>query len=393
MTTQVWQQLKNPWILGPVLVATLVTGGIATYSIQQLGSKPQSAQEAAPPPIVPSKVSALGRLEPEGEVITLAAPIALDGDRVADLKVKEGQLVQKGQVVAVLDARDRFNSELVQAQRQLAIAEAKLAQVRSGAKTGEIQAQDSTIRRWEAEAAGALQTQRATLAKLESQLRNAQAEYDRFKQLHEEKAISVSLMDSKRLALETAKAEVAEAIAARDRINSTLNAQIEEADATRDRIAEVRPVDVQAAEREVEAAAAAVQRAQVNLEQAYIRASQAGRVLKIHTRAGEKLAKEGVLDLGQTSQMLAVAEVYQSDVGKIRVGQSATVSGQAIEGELKGTVVQVGMEVKRQNVFANEPGENIDRRVVEVKIRLDPASSQKVAQLTNLQVQTAIAVN
>jgi HlyD family secretion protein len=391
MTTQPWQQIRRPWMLGLVATAALMTAGTATYSIQQLGSKPAPAVEALPP-IVPTKVTALGRLEPEGEVITLAAPIALDGDRVADLKVKEGQMVQKGQVIAVLDARDRFETEKLQAQQLLEIAKAKLAQVRAGAKTGEIQAQDSTIRRLEAEVAGTVQTQEATLKRLESQLTNARSEYIRFQQLYAEKAISASLMDSKRLAMETAAAEVAEAIATRDRLRSTLSAQIEEADATRNSIAEVRPVDIQAAERGVEAADGLVKRAEVNLEQAYIRAPQAGRVLKIHTQTGEKLSKDGVVDLGQTAQMLAVAEVYQTDIGKIQVGQAATVTGQAIDGELSGTVVQIGMAVKRQNVFANEPGENIDRRIVEVKIRLNPASSQKVAKLTNLQVQTAIAV-
>ena len=41
-------------------------------------------------------------------------------------------------------------------------------------------------------------------------------------------------------------------------------------------------------------------------------------------------------------------------------------------------------------MFSNQPGENLDSRVVEVKIRLTPQDSKKVAGLTNLQVQTAI---
>jgi HlyD family secretion protein len=44
--------------------------------------------------------------------------------------------------------------------------------------------------------------------------------------------------------------------------------------------------------------------------------------------------------------------------------------------------------VKRQNIFSNQPGENLDRRVVEVKIRLNHGDS--VAGLTNLQVQAEI---
>jgi HlyD family secretion protein len=48
------------------------------------------------------------------------------------------------------------------------------------------------------------------------------------------------------------------------------------------------------------------------------------------------------------------------------------------------------LQVKQQNVFSNQPGENLDRRIIEVKIRLNPEDSEKVAGLTNLQVQTAI---
>ena len=94
--------------------------------------------------------------------------------------------------------------------------------------------------------------------------------------------------------------------------------------------------------------------------------------------------------MGQTAQMVAVAEVYQTDIGKVRLGQPAAITSQAISGQLRGTVSQIGLQVDRQNVFSNQPGENLDRRIVEVKIRLHPEDSQRIAGLTNLQVETAI---
>jgi HlyD family secretion protein len=48
------------------------------------------------------------------------------------------------------------------------------------------------------------------------------------------------------------------------------------------------------------------------------------------------------------------------------------------------------LQVNRQNVFSNQPGENLDSRIVEVKIRLNPEDSKRVAGLTNLQVQAEI---
>jgi HlyD family secretion protein len=85
-----------------------------------------------------------------------------------------------------------------------------------------------------------------------------------------------------------------------------------------------------------------------------------------------------------------VAEVYQTDIGKIKLGQQAVITGDAFSEKLQGTVSQIGLQVSKQNVFSNQPGENLDRRVVEVKIRLSPRDSKRVAGLTNLQVQTAI---
>jgi HlyD family secretion protein len=88
--------------------------------------------------------------------------------------------------------------------------------------------------------------------------------------------------------------------------------------------------------------------------------------------------------------MVAVAEVYQSDVARVRVGQPVAIRGQAIKGSLRGTVSQIGLQILQQNVFSNRPGENLDRRVVEVRILLDPASTAQVQSLTNLQVETII---
>lgn len=377
---------SNRSIIGLVATATAITGAIAFYSLHQ--SPPQSSQIVTTPPQV-RKVTALGRLEPEAEVIRLAAPLALDGDRVAQLLVKEGDAVKAGQVVAILDSRERLQDALKQASEQVRVTQARLAQVKAGAKTGEIQAQQATIARLQAELAGEITTQNAIIARWESEIRNANTEYQRFGQLYGKGAISASSLDSKRLAAETAQAQLREALAGKNRTIETLKAQLNEAKATLSRIVEVRPVDVKAATTEVDNAIAVMKQAQTNLQQAYIRAPMRGDILKIHTRQGEK-SSDGIAELGKTDQMVAVAEVYQTDIGKIKLGQQATIRSQAFLGELRGKVSQIGLQVNRQNVFSNQPGENLDRRVVEVKIRLTPADSKRVAGLTNLQVQTAI---
>jgi len=416
----------NKKLWGLVVFATAITGGIVVYGISQFGQVGRTASPEAVVTTSAPKVTALGRLEPEAEVISLSAPLVLDGDRVMEIRVKEGDMVKPGQIVAILDARDRLESAVVQAQKQVRVAQAKLDQVKAGAKAGEIQAQQASIERLQAQSQGDTIEQReaiarieaqwegdriaqtATIKKLEAELNNAQAEYERYQKLYSQGAISNSLYDSKRLSVETSKQQLDEAKAVLARINSTasrqlaeakvslarINAtgtkQISEAKATLTSIAEVRPVDVQAAKMEVENAIAALKRAQTDLQAAYIKAPITGQILKIHTRVGEKISDNGIADMAQTEQMIAVAEVYQTDIGKIKLGQSAVVTSQAFDGELRGEVFYIGLQVNRQNVFSNEPGENLDSRVVEVKIRLNPEDSKKVAGFTNLQVQTAI---
>ncbi len=376
-------------VIGLVITAIAITGVIAFYGSQfgTVGVKISQSAQTIP---LNKKVTALGRLEPATEVVQLSAPVALDGDRLAQLLVKEGDRVKAGQVVAIFDSRDRLQDELRQIQEQVKLTQAKLNQVKAGAKTGEIQAQQATIMQLQAEITGSIATQTAAIARWQSEVRNARAEYARFQQLYHQGAIAASNLDSKRLVAETAQAQLNEAIATKNRTVASLQAQLSEAKATLNRIAEVRPVDIQAATIEVETAIAAVKHAQTALEQAYVRAPITGQILKIHTQPGEKLSDNGIADLAQTDQMIAVAEVYQTDIGKVQIGQQAVITSQAFLGELRGVISQIGLQVNRQNVFSNQPGENLDRRVVEVKISLNSADSKRVAGLTNLQVQTAI---
>ena len=389
MTFKLFVKPRNKWLIGSIITATAISG-IAIYGISQYGRVNQTTSNSVLTKPIAPKITALGRLEPKAEVIKLSAPLALDGDRVAKLLVEEGDRVKAGQVIAILDSRDTLQDNLQQAQEQVKVSQAKLAQVQAGAKLGEIQAQREQISRLEAELIGETKTQNAAIARLQAQVNNARSEYNRHQQLYQEGAIAISTLDTKRLALETARSQLTEAQAIQDRTNSTLKAQLAEAKANLDQISEVRPVDVNAAQTEVDSAIAALNKAKTDLAQAYVRAPMDSQILKIQTRSAEKIGDSGIVELAQTDRMIAIAEVYQSDIAKVKVGQSAEVTGQAFEGIVRGKVYQVGLEVSRQNVFSDRPGENLDRRVIEVKIRLNPEDSKRVAGLTNLQVQTAI---
>lgn len=132
-------------------------------------------------------------------------------------------------------------------------------------------------------------------------------------------------------------------------------------------------------------AAANLRRAQAELALSEVRSPLSGRILQIHSRPGERVGPEGILELANTSVMYAIAEVYETDVGRIRVGQSARIRSPALAGELVGEVERIGLKIGKKDVLSTDPVADADARVVEVKVRLrDPSSA---AGLTNLRVQ------
>jgi len=376
------------WVAAAVCVVATVGVGAGVWRSQATQSATSQAVMASPVKI--TTVTALGRLEPQGEVIKLSAPAASNGNRVEQLLVKEGDRVKAGQVIAILDSRDQLQAAYEQAQEEVRVAQAKLAITQAGAKQGEISAQRAEISRLEAQQQGNIEAQAATLARLTAEWQNAETEFNRYQTLAQEGAISASNLDSKRLAFATTQRSVQEAKAVLARIQATSPAQLSQAQATLERITEVRPVDVAAGQVEIDRATAAMKQAKANLDRAYVKAPVAGEILEIHTRAGEVVSSNGIVDIGHTQQMYAIAQVYQSDIRNVRPGQRVRVSSDSISGELLGTVERIDAQVKRQNLVNTDPSANVDGRVVEVHVALDAASSQRAAKFTNLQVTAEI---
>ncbi|MEL6854893.1 MAG: ABC exporter membrane fusion protein [Cyanobacteria bacterium J06607_13] len=345
--------------------------------------------EAIAPEI--TTVTALGRLEPTGELVRITAPTSVQESRIGELQVAEGEAVSAGEVIAVLDNRDLLQVALQRAEQQVEVARAQLAQVQAGAQSGEIQAQQAEISRLQAERLGNIETQRATIARIQAEVNNARDDFARYESLYQRGGISASERDSYRLTLTTTEQQLAEAKATLSRIETTSNQQISQARATLDRIAEVRPVDVEIAEAEVRSAMIAVTEAQANLDQAYVKSPINGRVIDIHTKEGETVGSDGIATVGQTQQMMAVVEVYQDDIHKIEVGQPVVMTSTAIDDTLRGTVERIGLQIGQQQVVNEDPSANIDAKVMEVFVRLNEASSDRVAGLTNLQVTAKIS--
>ena len=352
-----------------------------------------------PPPVTPiepipepTAVSALGRIEPAGEIIELSVSEAAEGSKVEQLLVERGNKVQEGQLIAILDSYNRRQAALESSKADVQIAQANLERVRAGAKQGDIDAQRSAINRLDAELRGQIASQEAEIARLKAELNNAEVEYRRHRQLFQDGAISASERDSKRLRVDTFQQQLQQAQETLNRTVETTKVQRDEAQARLDSVAEVRPVDVRVAQAELEQAKAAVEQAYEAVALTEVRSPIDAQVLEVNVRPGEVVRDGGIVSLGQTEQMYVVAEVYETEIEKISLGQKASITGSAFSQELQGEVSQIGLEVKQQNVFESDPLVDTDNKVVEVKIKLLPESSQRVTALSNLQVQVIIAL-
>lgn len=410
--------LNNKIIIILCLAGLILVGVTTVYSTNKTAAK-EEAEVIKPQPI--NVVTALGRIEPQEKMIKLSPAPDLGGAKIAKLLVKEGDLATSGQTIALLDSYKRANAALELARQEVKVAEADLSIVKAGAKQGDIDAQAANLNQVKAKLKGEVVANQAEVARLQAQLRtetaeklaisdrlgaelrNAKSEFKRYQELAREGVISESDLDSRSLAVDTAQTSVIEAQASYNRTIDTLQEQINQAqaiarqnkdtleeqiigaEATLDSAGEVREVDVIKAQAGVNKAIAALRQAEEDLELTNVKAPTDGQIIKINAYPGEIVGDEGVVEFAQTKSMMVMAEVYESDIGKVKVGQTATVQSEtgAFEGELTGKVGQIGLKIGKQDVLSTDPAADVDSRVVEVKIYLDAQTSSLVSSLTN----------
>jgi HlyD family secretion protein len=119
-----------------------------------------------------------------------------------------------------------------------------------------------------------------------------------------------------------------------------------------------------------------------------LRAPIDGTVLRLSARQGERPGEDGVLELGASSRMEALVEVYESDINRVRIGQQVTLTSEngGFSGSLSGRVVRISPQVRQRQVLSTDPTGDADARIVEVRVALDPMDIQRVRDLTGLKV-------
>jgi HlyD family secretion protein len=406
----------NPLIKAPgarliaiVSAIALAFTGLTFFLLNNPGGKPKAAETSQAADKAPvGGIGALGRLEPEGEVFKVAPPAVGLSSRVSKLLVREGEQVKLGQPIAIMDSFESLQAAGIQSETQVREAEARLAQVKAGAKVGDVNAQQALVlqaksnwQRAQAERSSAdLELQKALAAaiKVDAEYQKAKMDFDRYSKLLKAGAISQSELEARELTLISQRQEFEQGrktieqakdlVAQRQADVNRAELEIAEAEQRFGSVSEVRPTDVKQAEEQVRSAMAGVQKAKADFDNAVVKSPIDGKVLKVYTKDNEAVGSNGIMEVGRTSQMYAVAEVDENLVGRLKEGQVATVRSDAFEGEITGKVVKIGQKIGKSAITSTDPKDSQDTRVVEVKIKLD--NSEAVANLTNLQVKVAI---
>lgn len=354
------------------------------------------AQPEAPVQVLPTtSVVALGRLVPKGEVIKLSVPNAADS-RVNQILVEEGDRVEAGQVIAVLQGLERRERDLEEALKTVEYYQARLKKTQSGdAKDAEIAAQRASVARLEAQLRTETVERQAAIASAEAELRQAEISYQRNQILQQSGAISRENLDQAQEQFEMSQALLQQRNAQLNSTVQTLQQQIIQERENLARLQEVRPVDIQVAQAELDRALIAVEQRRADMEDTQVRVPVSGQILRINTRVGEQVnTQQGIVELGQTGEMYAIAEVYETEITKVHLGQQATISSEygGFDGEIRGTVDHIGLQIGARSLSnsSSDPTTDETTRVVEVKIRITPEDSPKVASLTNMQVRVEI---
>jgi HlyD family secretion protein len=344
-------------------------------------------------------IVALGRLEPAGGVLEISA---IPGDVLKGFGpgVSEGAEVDAGAELARVESYDLRATQLEavnakldlgkrQREQEIALAEANREQAVAAkaeveAKLEEIDAQGDALETL-AETARIAAADYESLVQLQASDPDLVSERQLRRRRNQADQAGREFDVRRRTHAAARKAALAAVVAATQNLQvAELNLALAK-DIDRNAVTEI--------ERKV---------AQETLEQSVLRAPTSGdddvrkfTILKILMSPGEFVTQVPVMQIGDLSRMVCIAEVYEADVKDVVVGQQVTIRSAALggrfadgnatdagDGGLPGKVVRVGTVVSSAGLIQRNPLAPSDRSIVEVLIDIGGETPQGTARAT-----------
>lgn len=270
--------------------------------------------------------------------------------RIEALLVEEGQRVEKGAVLARLDARD-LRAQLAQAEASVLAAEARLAELTAGSRPQEIAAA------------------RAEVAEARARVTNAEADLTRLRSLFAQQIVARQQLEQAERDAQVARAQLR---AAEER------AALVEIGPRQEQVARARA--------ELAQARANAQYAAALLEKTVIRAPIAGTVVEKLVEVGETVTTGFIGDRGAKSALVSMADlgdlqievdVNEADIRKLRLGQpSVAVPDAYPDRSYPAGVEEIAPRANRQKATIQ-----VKVKVLEPDAQLRPEMSAKVVFL------------
>ncbi|HDN80227.1 MAG TPA: HlyD family efflux transporter periplasmic adaptor subunit [Chloroflexi bacterium] len=364
----------------PVVVTLIILLGLGYYSYTVY----KSPEKEPPQTVLPEEAPKAETIWASGTVVpSRRAELSFAiGGKVVEIAVREGDVVEEGQLLARLDDAE-LQAAVAQAKAQVQAAEAKLAHLKAGPRPEELAAAEAAVQ----EAEAALETARAQLAAAQAELRRleagpseeeiaaaeaelkqaeavlqqAQAEYDKIAWAPNAAASPQAVaLEQATAAYEAAKARYEallkgvseeELDAARARVRAAYaqvrlaEARLSQAQAQYELLkAGATEEEIAAAEAEVAQAEAALAQARAALEKAYLYAPFKGVVGKVWLREGEMASLgQPVISLGDLATFqVETTDLRETDVVKIYEGQRVELTFDALPNlVLPGHIVRI----------------------------------------------------
>lgn len=300
---------KTKWILGLLVVISFFSVSLAITYFKNTKQPTENIKTVrVMKRTLNNTVVATGTVKPMvGAEVKVGSRIS---GRLEKLHVSVGDSVKKDQVIAELDSRE-LKSQVLKANADLQMAQAKLAVVKNGARLQEIN------------------QVRANVDQAEANLRLNESNYKRQLELFKESAVSAQQIEQTSKEYSVAKAQYQ---AVKEQLSSTENKYTSQ--------------DSLIAQAQITQAKAILSNAETQLSYATIKAPILGTIATVSTQEGETVAAGTsaptfvtIIDL---KRLQVDTYIDETDIGKIQIGQQAQIGVDAYpDEEFEGQVVSI----------------------------------------------------
>lgn len=339
------------------IVIILITLMIAVYLLSSeshiWNSKTDSKEKAEAnnyKPSVAEYVAAEGKVEAmPGLEVEVGSE--LEG-RIAEILVNEGDFIKKGELIARLDNGD-IEAKVKEAEWEFVVAKAKLKEVAAGSREEEIKRAAASLER--------------AIAEKEE----AEAEYKRHEKLYSEGVIPMELLDVREKNYKVSVAKVKEAEEEKRLLEKGPKAET-----------------LKLYEDTVKRTEATVEYCRKLLEKTYITAPISGKVIHKYLEEGEIINREiYMLTIADVEKIRVNAEVDETDIGKIKIGDPVEITSDAYHGRIfRGEIYEISDYAGIRKVTPNNPVKNLDMKVVQVKIEFKTKTPFKIGMTTDVKI-------